>query len=212
MASPSSPLQSSSTLGDSDPACFDRISATGTPQASLNHAARDDDALDSGVPVVTGERKRPRPEPTDGDDVDDNPAMLKCKRMHASAVLPSRGTPGAAGYDLWAVETTTVPARGRAQVQIRLAVAIPAGYYGRVAPRSSMARAGIDVGAGVIDADYRGEVGVMLFNHTDADHVVGGGTRIAQLLIEKIAQPEPAWVDSLDETERGAGGFGSTGR
>lgn len=180
-------------------------------QASLDHAACED--APDNVPDVTGERKRPRPEAANGDnDADGNPAVLKCRRMHDDAVLPWRGTPGAAGYDLCAVETTTVPARGRTQVRIGLAVAIPAGYYGRVAPRSSMARGGIDVGAGVLDADYRGEVGVMLFNHADADYVVHGGARIAQLLIEKIAHPEPVWVDSLDNTERGAGGFGSTGR
>ncbi|AJF97008.1 dUTP pyrophosphatase [Pandoravirus inopinatum] len=211
MASTSSPSLPSSAPGEPGATFTDDLSVAATPQvSSLDHVTHDD-ASDS-VPAVTGERKRPRPESTDDDDADGNPAVLKCKRMHDDAKLPRRGTSGAAGYDLWAVGKTTVPARGRAQVPIGLAIAIPAGYYGRVAPRSSMARDGIDVGAGVLDVDYRGEVGVMLFNHTDADYVVGGGARIAQLLVEKIAHPEPVWVDSLDDTERGTGGFGSTGR
>ncbi|AVK75409.1 dCTP deaminase [Pandoravirus quercus] len=200
-----------SAPGESGTTFTDNLSVAATPQVfPLDHATHDE-ASDT-VPAVTGERKRPRPESTDDDDAGGNPTVFKCKRMHDDAKLPRRGTSGAAGYDLWAIETTTVPARGRAQVPIGLSIAIPAGYYGRVAPRSSMARDGIDVGAGVLDADYRGEVGVMLFNHTDADYVIDGGARIAQLLIEKIAHPEPVWVDSLDDTERGTGGFGSTGR
>nr|UMO78372.1 Deoxyuridine 5'-triphosphate nucleotidohydrolase [Pandoravirus belohorizontensis] len=207
MTSPSSPLPSlTPTPCDSGVPLSDSFPVAAAVDAS--HSPKDETCTgalaDDGA---TGERKRARPDPADA-----NPMVLKCKRMHEDAVLPRRGTPGAAGYDLWAVGTTTVPARGRAQVRTGLAVAIPTGYYGRVAPRSSLAVRGIDVGAGVIDADYRGEVGVVLLNHTDADYVVQGEARIAQLLIEKIAQPEPEWVDSLDDTERGSGGFGSTGR
>jgi dUTP pyrophosphatase len=80
------------------------------------------------------------------------------------------------------------------------------------APRSGLAlKHSIDVGAGVIDADYRGPVGVILFNHSDADFAVKPGDRIAQMIIEVIATPEVAEVEDLDATVRGEGGFGSTG-
>lgn len=81
-----------------------------------------------------------------------------------------------------------------------------------IAPRSGLAwKHSIDVGAGVIDADYRGPVGVILFNHSDVDFEVKIGDRIAQLIIEKIIVPDVEEVDDLDSTVRGSGGFGSTG-
>ncbi len=105
-----------------------------------------------------------------------------------------------------------VPARGRALLKTDIAIAVPAGTYGRVAPRSGLAlKAGIDTGAGVIDADYRGNVGVILFNHSDTDFAVAAGDRIAQLILEAIVTPPVAAVDELDDTDRGADGFGSTG-
>ena len=86
------------------------------------------------------------------------------------------------------------------------------GLCGFVAPRSGLTwKHSIDVGAGVIDADYRGPVGVILFNHSDVDFEVKVGDRVAQMIIEKILTPEVAEVDDLDSTVRGAGGFGSTG-
>jgi dUTP pyrophosphatase len=93
-----------------------------------------------------------------------------------------------------------------------LAIAIPEGHYGRIAPRSGLAvKNFIDVGAGVIDMDYRGPVGVVLFNHSGDDFHIKQGDRIAQLIIEKISNPQIVEVDDLDATARGAGGFGSTG-
>jgi dUTP pyrophosphatase len=89
---------------------------------------------------------------------------------------------------------------------------IPHGHYGRVAPRSGLAwKKSIDVGAGVIDEDYRGNVGVILFNFGDEDFVIKQGDRVAQLILEKISTPEVEEVDELPETSRGDGGFGSTG-
>lgn len=158
--------------------------------------------------AVEGEKKRKRA-PVDAADP---LAILKCKRLHADAVLPERATAGAAGYDMHTVEEAAVPARGQITVSTGLAVAIPQGHYGRVAPRSSLAAKGIDVGAGVVDADYRGQVKIVLFNHGDAPYVVSAGDRVAQLIIERIATPEAQWVDDLDGTGRGDGGFGSTGR
>lgn len=93
-----------------------------------------------------------------------------------------------------------------------LAFAIPVGNYGRIAPRSGLAaKHSIDVGAGVIDADYRGEVKVLLFNHSDIDFAINEGDRIAQMIIEKYTLTDLVEVQELDDTVRGAGGFGSTG-
>lgn len=138
--------------------------------------------------------------------------FLKVKKISEKAILPSRGSSLSAGYDLSSASETKVPARGKALVPTDLSIAIPEGTYARVAPRSGLAwKHSIDVGAGVIDADYRGPVGVILFNHSDVDFEVKAGDRIAQLIIEKIVTPEVVEVNDLDATVRGAGGFGSTG-
>lgn len=139
------------------------------------------------------------------------PALL-VKRLSEHAVLPTRGSSGAAGYDLASAVDTTIPARGRAVVSTDLSIAIPSGTYARVAPRSGLAvKHFIDTGAGVVDEDYRGTVGVVLFNHSETDYQVKRGDRIAQLILERIMTPEVVEVDNLDATVRGAGGFGSTG-
>lgn len=106
----------------------------------------------------------------------------------------------------------TVPARGKALVKTDIQIEVPFGTYGRVAPRSGLAwKNFIDVGAGVIDQDYRGNVGVILFNHSDEAFEVKKGDRIAQLICERIVYPTLVQLDSLTDTNRGAGGFGSTG-
>lgn len=138
---------------------------------------------------------------------------LLVKKNVEGAQLPRRSSPHAAGYDLAASASVTIPAKGKAQVDTGLSISIPAGHYGRIAPRSSLAHKHfIDVGAGVIDADYRGPLIVILFNFSDEDFKVQPGDRIAQLIIEKIEHPEVDEVKELDETVRGAGGFGSTGK
>ncbi|GAV66328.1 dUTPase domain-containing protein [Cephalotus follicularis] len=139
-------------------------------------------------------------------------SLFKVKKLSTNAVLPSRASPLAAGYDLSSATETKVPARGKALVPTDLSIAIPEGTYARIAPRSGLAwKHSIDVGAGVIDGDYRGAVGVILFNHSDVDFEVKVGDRIAQLIIEKIMTPEVLVVEDLDSTARGDGGFGSTG-
>ncbi|XP_073127023.1 deoxyuridine 5'-triphosphate nucleotidohydrolase [Henckelia pumila] len=139
-------------------------------------------------------------------------SFLKVKKLSEKAVLPSRGSSLSAGYDLSSAADVKVPARGKAMIPTDLSIAIPEGTYARIAPRSGLTwKNSIDVGAGVIDADYRGPVGVILFNHSDVDFEVKIGDRIAQLIIEKIMTPEVAEVDDLDSTVRGFGGFGSTG-
>lgn len=105
-----------------------------------------------------------------------------------------------------------IPARGKELVKTDLSIAIPKDTYARIAPRSGLAwKHFIDTGAGVVDYDYRGNVGVILFNHADKDFEVKKGDRVAQMILERITTPEVVEVEDLEATERGAGGFGSTG-
>lgn len=135
----------------------------------------------------------------------------------AGLPLPAYQTAGAAGMDLVAaVEAPTTIAPGaRALVPTGLALALPEGYEGQVRPRSGLAaRHGVTVlnAPGTIDADYRGEVQVILVNHGEAPFVVSRGDRIAQLVVAAVTRAAPVVVADLDETDRGSGGFGSTGR
>ncbi len=137
---------------------------------------------------------------------------LQVKLLSETAKAPTRGSEAAAGLDLYASEDNVVPPRGKALVKTGLQMRIPMGCYGRVAPRSGLAlKKFIDVGAGVIDADYNGEVGVVLFNFSADEFVVKTGDRIAQLILERICMAPVVVVDAIDDTQRGAGGFGSTG-
>ena len=138
--------------------------------------------------------------------------VLLVKRLSEFATMPVRGSPLAAGFDLAAAYDTVIPAGGKGIAKTDLAMKIPTTCYGRIAPRSGLAwKKHIDVGAGVIDADYRGNVGVVLFNHGKEDLVVQRGDRVAQLVLERISMMPCQEVEDLDATERGAGGFGSTG-
>ena len=138
--------------------------------------------------------------------------MLKVQKLNNNAALPKRSTDGAAGYDMCASQNCTIPAKGKGLVKTGLSLSFPSGLYARIAPRLGLAlKKFIDVGAGVVDADYRGEVGVVLFNHGDQDFEVKMGDRIAQLILEKISTPEVEEVSALEDTVRGTGGFGSTG-
>jgi len=137
---------------------------------------------------------------------------LLVQKLAPSATTPTRGSAFAAGYDLYASTPITVKARNKALVSTSLAIAVPPGTYGRVAPRSGLAsKHFLDTGAGVIDADYRGEVKVLLFNFSEVDYEVKQGERIAQLVLERIVTPEVVEVETLEVSVRGAGGFGSTG-
>lgn len=167
---------------------------------------------------------------------------LHVKKLSPQGRLPTRGSAFAAGYDVYAARDTVVPARGKALVDTDISIAVPAGTCkspqghdtsgertrargdtqmanrrenadGRIAPRSGLAsKHFIDTGAGVIDADYRGPVKVLLFNHADADYEIKEGDRIAQLVLERIVTPDVVEVEELEESVRGAGGFGSTGK
>ena len=138
--------------------------------------------------------------------------VLKVQRLNNNAALPKRSTEGAAGYDLCAAHDCTIPAGGKGLVKTGLSISFPVGLYARIAPRSGLAlKKFIDVGAGVVDSDYRGDVGVVLFNHGDQEFQVKMGDRIAQLILEKIDTPPVEEVQGHDSTVRGTGGFGSTG-
>jgi dUTP pyrophosphatase len=131
----------------------------------------------------------------------------------ASKTPLHRANPTDAGADLAASEDKTIPPLSRSTIRTGLAVEIPEGYYGRIAPRSGLAHNhGIDVLAGVVDSSYRGEIRVVLYN-TDKEEPfqVGAGDRIAQLIIEKHYNFEFVEVEDLSQTDRGASGFGSTG-
>lgn len=137
---------------------------------------------------------------------------LFVKKLSSAATLPARASAGAAGYDLSSAKDCIVPAKGKALIPTDLSISIPIDTYGRIAPRSGLAhKYYIDTGAGVIDSDYRGNVGVILFNHSTEDFPVKIGDRIAQLILERIAIADVIEVDDLTNTDRGAGGFGSTG-
>lgn len=137
---------------------------------------------------------------------------LKVKKLSSAATLPTRATAGSAGYDLYSAEDTVVPAGMRKIVKTDLSVAIPPNHYGRIAPRSGLSfKRGIDIGAGVIDYDYRGPVGMLLINNGTEEFEVKTGDRVAQLLLERVSVPEVQEVEELDETVRGEKGFGSTG-
>jgi dUTP diphosphatase len=137
---------------------------------------------------------------------------LEFKRLVPEAKLPTRGSRFSAGLDLYSIENANIAAHARDVVRTGLAVSFPPGFYGRVAPRSGLAiKHGLDVLAGVIDSDYRGEILCALINHGEEPINIEAGMRVAQLIMEVISTPEPVWADDLDATERGAGGFGSTG-
>ncbi|XP_010767934.1 deoxyuridine 5'-triphosphate nucleotidohydrolase, mitochondrial isoform X2 [Notothenia coriiceps] len=140
-------------------------------------------------------------------------SVLRFAKLSEHATTPTRGSNKAAGYDLYSAYDYTLGPMDKAIVKTDIQIAVPHGCYGRVAPRSGLAaKHFIDVGAGVVDEDYRGNVGVVLFNFSKDTFDVKKGDRVAQLVCERICYPDLEEQETLDETERGAGGFGSTGR
>lgn len=140
---------------------------------------------------------------------------LAVQRLHADAAVPRYAHPGDAGLDLTSVAAVTLAPGERAAVPTGLAMAIPEGWVGLVHPRSGLARRhGITVAnaPGTIDAGYRGEVLVLLVNLGAEPVELAAGERVAQLLLQRVGDADVREVTSLDDTARGAGGFGSTGR
>lgn len=142
---------------------------------------------------------------------------IKIKKINSLAKVPSRANPTDAGADIFSVVADIIPPLTRKLIKTGISIEIPESltkrYYGRIAPRSGLAfKNGIDVLAGVIDSGYRGELGVVLFNSDkDKEFEIKIGDRIAQLIIEEHYNFEFEEVSDLSETERGDGGFGSTG-
>ena len=146
-----------------------------------------------------------------------DPVGVQVKRLpHGKGLaLPHYATQGAAGMDVVSAEAVTLQPGARHAVATGLALAIPPGYEIQVRPRSGLAlKHGVTVlnSPGTVDADYRGEVSVLLINHGQEPFTIRRGERIAQLVIAAVAQAAFVTVTSLPPTDRGSGGFGSTGR
>lgn len=142
---------------------------------------------------------------------------IRIKKLNPNAALPTYGSPEAAGADLYACldECVSIPAGKTVFVPTGIAMEVPKGCAGLIYARSSMgAKRGLAPAnkVGVIDSDYRGQVMVALHNHSQEEQVVEPGERIAQLLITPVFTPGFREVDDLTDTDRGTGGFGSTGR
>ena len=139
---------------------------------------------------------------------------LRFKKIHPDAVLPSYAHEGDAGMDVRSVEDAEIAPGSRALVHTGLVMILPRGYEAQVRPRSGLAlKHGVTVlnTPGTIDEGYRGEVGVILANFGDAPFAVKKGDRIAQIVVAPVTRAEIVETDEVDGTERGGGGFGSTG-
>lgn len=136
---------------------------------------------------------------------------LEFKLNRDSAVIPTRGTPGAAGLDLYAAETAVLQKGEWKVVDTGVSVSLPVDHVGLIWPRSGWSvKHGIDTLAGVVDSDYRGSIGVVLINH-GPEFVIEPGRRIAQLVVQRYEYATPDIVSELGETLRGEHGYGSTG-
>ncbi len=137
---------------------------------------------------------------------------IQIKKLSESATTPKKAHPSDAGFDLVASKTTTIPANGRALIPTDIAMAIPNGYYGMVVGRSgNTIKRGLVGMTGVVDAGYRGGIGIMAFNLTQEDITIKQGERAGQIVLTPILSCEMVVAEELDTTER-KGGFGSTGR
>tara|TARA_B110000977_G_scaffold199483_1_gene287008 strand:- start:3543 stop:3998 length:456 start_codon:yes stop_codon:yes gene_type:complete len=139
-------------------------------------------------------------------------SVLQVKLNYEDAIVPNRGTEGSAGYDLYSYEGDIISPGETKLFNTGISITVPPGTYGRIAPRSSMSKWGVLVNAGVIDRDYTGPVKIMLHNLSKEIFIIKKTDRIAQLILEKIVTPECVIVEQLENTDRGSGGFGSTGR
>jgi len=136
---------------------------------------------------------------------------FKVKLLHKNAKVPKKADTGCAGYDVFSDDQFKIATGERALVSTGISAEISKEYYLRVAPRSGLAVKGIDIGAGVVDSSYRGEIKVLIINNSGSDFMIESGSKIAQLILERCSDSQIEVVDILSETERGYGGFGSTG-
>lgn len=139
--------------------------------------------------------------------------MIKVKKVHDSAKLPTRANDTDAGADLYSVETVTVFPLTRVLVSTGITIELPKNTYGRIAPRSGLAvKHGLDILAGVVDEGYRGTIGVVVYNtDRDKEYTINIGDKIAQLIVETYHKESFEWSDSLTSSDRSDSGFGSTG-
>ncbi len=140
-----------------------------------------------------------------------NNKFLLIKFNVNDAMMPTKGSDESAGYDLYTNEGGRILPGQTRLYNTGLSLKVPIGTYGRIAPRSGLSNKSIMVNAGVIDRDYTGPVKIMLHNLSGDTYIVKKNDRIAQLILEKIETPNVNVVDSLEDTTRGSGGFGSTG-
>tara|TARA_Y100000593_G_scaffold51924_1_gene97577 strand:+ start:5610 stop:6032 length:423 start_codon:yes stop_codon:yes gene_type:complete len=140
--------------------------------------------------------------------------MIKVKLLDKNARIPTKAHKSDAGWDLYASNLAQpIYPKKRRLISTDISVAIPDGYCGLIWPRSGLSvKSGVDVLAGVIDSGYRGEIKVCLYNTSDQIVDINPGDRIAQLIIQKVENVDFTEVKNLEDTDRGDGGFGSTGR
>jgi len=137
---------------------------------------------------------------------------LRVKRLSDDSFLPKRGTQFAAGLDLFSPINATINPNDRLLVKLDISLELENGTLGHILPRSSLSlKNGIHIGAGIIDSDYRGNVGVLLFNLSSETFHIKRGDRIAQLIVKRYEILDPEEIFESSSTERGSGGFGSTG-
>lgn len=136
---------------------------------------------------------------------------LKVQRIRTNACIPTKGSCGSVGLDVYSTEEVTIAPGEYKLVSTGLIFTLPTGTYGRIAPRSGLSTKGIDVKAGVIDPDYKGEVKVLLLNFGTKPFICTTSQRVAQLILEKVTFPKVEETWECQETQRGEGGFGSTG-
>jgi dUTP pyrophosphatase len=143
-----------------------------------------------------------------------NKVTFKVKLLNYDARSPYKSYPGSAGYDIFSIDSVTIEPGSRRLIATGISLEVPEYYYIRVAPRSGLSVKGIDVGAGVVDSSYRGEVKVLLINNSNESYNVQEGDRIAQLIMERCGNAEITileYYDELSMSERGENGFGSSG-
>jgi len=138
--------------------------------------------------------------------------MIKVKRLSVDSFLPTRGSEYAAGLDLYSPIDAFINPGERLLIKLDISIEIPQCTYAHICPRSGLSlKHGIHVGAGIIDSDYRGNVGVLLFNLSNEQFNIKKGDRIAQMIVKKYEHVSVQESDELNDSVRGTGGFGSTG-
>lgn len=139
--------------------------------------------------------------------------IIKVKKLKSDAKLPAYAYPGDAGLDLYSIEKIIVPAGSRRAIPTGLAFEIPSGYVGLVWAKSGLAfNQGLTTMSGVLDAGYRGELALSIFNTTSEDYCIEKGDKVAQLLIQPVIEAQITETEELSDSSRGTGGFGSTGK